>query len=961
MKKIFWRQYKIYAILLCITLICNLFLTVTAENDSVTNGTGNHITFDNFRTVKEANLETGGGLSIENVFLDNKTYRGDSGKSVLISGRSQAYHRIKIMDAFKGVDTTPGLKYNISVWAKVAEDSEADAGFFYISVINFLGNVGGDKAYYNYKDTTKTRKLINKNEWTQITLPYTIEESGVFGIAVEQLLSGNYTKVVTSFNIDDVTVTPVADTEVQGSGDYNILTFDDCVTIDDANLGTGGGQHTADIFLDDKVRHNNIGKSILVINRTHPYQRIKFLDAFKGLDLKPGELYNISLWAQVAEDSTVDKGYFFLSVIDFEGTPGTGREYYRNLDYKTVVGKGYWTQITLPYVVGENPVYGVAVEQAAMPDVEEEDYVVPMINFDTLEVTKATTPVPPPDQIEEIQIPSADAIKVIVNGTRLRFNGFNDTEPVIENGRTLVPMRKIFEALEADISWDGATNTVTATRLDKTISLSIGSNTAKLNGEDISLDVPASLINGRTMVPVRFVAESLDANVEWNETRKTVTITTKQENIIAIDKTKIQQEIWGFGASANNPVYNLMNFPNEENKKAILDELFGNEGSQAGFTIIRLEVNPYKKTAPRHQDAIQATILPEDGVWDFDTDHHQRWFADEALKRNKNMQFAASVWSPPAWMKDNNSELDGHLLPENYDKFANYLKVWTETYRGYGYDIKWMSVQNEPRVVTNSSWAGCAYTHEEMDIVASKVVDAFRAANLPTMVGAPEGASLETTLEYLENISEETLNKLDFLATHFYGWGNDYLEKYNLEKYNKPMFQMEFRGPAPDDPGIENGIFIASQIQMALAKGYNSYLYWWFVNPPTKPGTPTERQSLIDVKQDGTYTTTKRLYTMGQYSRFIKPGDHKIKSISGNPDLMVTAAKNLDTDKASIVVINKSDKAYTTTIKGLTASSVDIYRTSDTENIAALGSKKIENGTLIYEFAPKSVTTIVEK
>ena len=112
-------------------------------------------------------------------------------------------------------------------------------------------------------------------------------------------------------------------------------------------------------------------------------------------------------------------------------------------------------------------------------------------------------------------------IKVFVNGKAVVF----DQPPIAENGRTLVPMRAIFEALGASVAWEQSTQTVTAKRGDITISLQIGSNILVKNGVRIELDVPAKAVGGRTLVPVRAISESLGSSVKWDQNTRTVTIT----------------------------------------------------------------------------------------------------------------------------------------------------------------------------------------------------------------------------------------------------------------------------------------------------------------------------------------------------------------------------------------------------------------------------------------------------
>ncbi|MGQ9532609.1 MAG: copper amine oxidase N-terminal domain-containing protein [Desulfotomaculales bacterium] len=125
-----------------------------------------------------------------------------------------------------------------------------------------------------------------------------------------------------------------------------------------------------------------------------------------------------------------------------------------------------------------------------------------------------------PQPGEQPATPSPGGITVLLNGQPLSF----DQPPVIVNDRTLVPLRAIFEALGAEVNWDGATQTVTATRGDTVIILVIGSPVAFKNGQPVTLDQPALLMGGRTMVPVRFVSEAMGAEVNWNGATQTVSI-----------------------------------------------------------------------------------------------------------------------------------------------------------------------------------------------------------------------------------------------------------------------------------------------------------------------------------------------------------------------------------------------------------------------------------------------------
>lgn len=113
-------------------------------------------------------------------------------------------------------------------------------------------------------------------------------------------------------------------------------------------------------------------------------------------------------------------------------------------------------------------------------------------------------------------------IKVLLNGSSLT----SDTPPIVVNSRVLLPMRSIFEAVGATIEWNGANQVVTAQKGDTIIVIQVGSQTAKVNGLVKVLDTPAIIENSRTLVPVRFVSESLGCQVGWDKDNRVVTIQT---------------------------------------------------------------------------------------------------------------------------------------------------------------------------------------------------------------------------------------------------------------------------------------------------------------------------------------------------------------------------------------------------------------------------------------------------
>ena len=117
------------------------------------------------------------------------------------------------------------------------------------------------------------------------------------------------------------------------------------------------------------------------------------------------------------------------------------------------------------------------------------------------------------------QVP-APYVHVYVDGQLVAF----DVPPQILNSRVLVPLRGVFERLGASVGWDARTQTVLAERGATSVALVIGQTQAMVNGQPAAMDVPAMLVGGRTMVPLRFVSQALGAAVNWDAPTYTVTI-----------------------------------------------------------------------------------------------------------------------------------------------------------------------------------------------------------------------------------------------------------------------------------------------------------------------------------------------------------------------------------------------------------------------------------------------------
>ncbi|MCD1261342.1 copper amine oxidase N-terminal domain-containing protein [Paenibacillus athensensis] len=152
-------------------------------------------------------------------------------------------------------------------------------------------------------------------------------------------------------------------------------------------------------------------------------------------------------------------------------------------------------------------------------------------------------------------------VSVVVDGKKI---GFPDVQAFIDaNGRTLVPVRFVAESLGAKVGWEAKTQSVPISRGDQSIVLTIGQNIVQVNGKAVTLDTKAILSGGRTLVPLRFVSEVLGAKVEWDNPTETVFIQTHEDSDAKVDEWGRLIRTTDLPTNASDYPYILADVPNE--------------------------------------------------------------------------------------------------------------------------------------------------------------------------------------------------------------------------------------------------------------------------------------------------------------------------------------------------------------------------------------------------------------
>ena len=118
---------------------------------------------------------------------------------------------------------------------------------------------------------------------------------------------------------------------------------------------------------------------------------------------------------------------------------------------------------------------------------------------------------------------------VFANGISVNLNGenveFSNQSPVIVEGRTLIPLRGVFEKLGYEISWDNETKSATFSKENTVVKVTVNANSFTVNDGSVNLDVPAQIVNGSMMLPLRAIGEATGLKVDWDSENKAVNLT----------------------------------------------------------------------------------------------------------------------------------------------------------------------------------------------------------------------------------------------------------------------------------------------------------------------------------------------------------------------------------------------------------------------------------------------------
>ncbi len=316
----------------------------------------------------------------------------------------------------------------------------------------------------------------------------------------------------------------------------------------------------------------------------------------------------------------------------------------------------------------------------------------------------------------------------------------------------------------------------------------------------------------------------------------------------------------------------------------------------------------------------------EPGVYDWTKDENAVWF----LTKAKDMGVSELVFfcnSPLVRLTKNGkaygNEAEGtptsNLSEENYEAFANYVLDITEHFISEGYPVKYVSPVNEPQWDWTGGQEGCHYEPDEMVKFLNVFLDVMEARNIEGLeLSAPElGEWGNTSYPYYEAIlkDERLSGYLNSLDIHSY-W-SDMAAKTSFQKWLAQKTSKEFSLKTSEWCEMVNGMDLSMDSAINLAMEINtdlttlnvtSWQYW------IAASCYSYRDGLIYVNTPGQgMTVAKRLWAMGNFSRFIRPGYMRIECSSDSSDIYLSAYKGKDDkgkERVVLVLINPKDMEY---------------------------------------------------
>jgi O-glycosyl hydrolase len=434
-----------------------------------------------------------------------------------------------------------------------------------------------------------------------------------------------------------------------------------------------------------------------------------------------------------------------------------------------------------------------------------------------------------------------------------------------------------------------------------------------------------------------------------------------------INGSAAYQRISGFGVSeAFGQAQTVMNAP-AATQQQVLSLLYGRSG--AALTILRNEIpsdsagtiEPAAPSSPSARPAYRA----------LGNDEGQEWFARTIQRQYGVHQFFADAWGAPAFMKTNNSDINGGTLcgvpgatcasGDWRQAYANYLVQYAKDYRADGIRLGYLGFENEANLAPG--YSGMVLSPAQTANFADVAGPALARSGLATRLECCAAEGWDYAAQYASAVEN------DPVANHyvrlFTSHGYTAAPASPLPGWTRPVWQTEWStfqkwDPAWDDGTTASGLTWAQHICTGLTQAnLGAFLYWWGSTTPAENG---DNEGLIQI--DGSAVETSgRLWAFANYSRFVRPGAVRVGAASPASAVNLVAFRNTD-GSVAVVALNTSASAVpmSFSLRGRSMPGEALataYLTDSSHHTAAQAPVSVRDGAFGGRLPARSLVTYV--
>ena len=376
-------------------------------------------------------------------------------------------------------------------------------------------------------------------------------------------------------------------------------------------------------------------------------------------------------------------------------------------------------------------------------------------------------------------------------------------------------------------------------------------------------------------------------------------------NVINIYEDIYYQEFIGFGGAFTDSSGYSFSLLNNEKQDSFINDYFNNNYSLGRIPIASSDFSTHSYSYSEKED-----------LSDFNIEEDKKYIIPlikKALEKNPHLKFLASPWSPPKFMKSNNTRLlGGKLKKEFYKTYAKYLVKFIKAYKKEHINIDYITIQNEPNAT--QVWESCLFNaEEEYDFLLNYLYPEFKKEKIKTKILIWDHNKEKLYTRAKKELTTKTENIIDGIAYHYYT--GDHFENINIlkEKYpNKLLIHTEgctAFSKFKKDNLLKSAEIYAHDIIGDLNHGANAYIDWNLIldhkGGPNHKFNYCDSPIMLNKKHDD-FIKNLSYYYISHFSKFIKPGAHRIAFSKFTDQIEMTAFKNKD-KSLIIVLFNKND------------------------------------------------------